>query len=288
MNNYTLVITTQPGVQPDQVKSAIETLLIRATPPVTLRFYGVAQPEEQTILVALASDGKREFIMKTLGNLEDRVPARLERIEWGNQVGGDIPMGPYQTATDRKMAETTAGVFPGFNYLWGDPYAKVEPQQEESRTYRPTRSENLRSVFAFVFLLSWFLFLAVDLALLSANKSFLPDSPLVMVVMQIWLLFSLFVGPPYVPWRLISSVTCDAEGISVKYWLGKPRRLAWSEIHSVHASLIELVLYSDQKPVHFTQRMSLHQDPILVKTILTNADLVYVKPFVYKRRNAPD
>jgi hypothetical protein len=292
VKNYTVVIKTlQPGVTPAQAQAAVENLLVFAQPPVTLSFSGAAQPEAGgAILVALSSDATRDFLASRLRELENRLPVRLERVEWGHP-----PATASAAAAPSAPSAEALKLSPTIRLLRTDAYADTAPQAEPARTYYPGAWSNLRGLLAFILQLAWVTLLILYIVTTRVNPQPFLQSEAMAWITQICLVGSFIVGPTYLPWRVITAFTCDLEGIEVRYLLNRaPRRRAWAEIYEMRVNPLELILLSGQQQVRFSakQRAGFSEEPALIKTIITRAGLRFagasLTHMLYKRPDAPE
>ena len=269
MRRYTARLQVGDGPDANAIRRAIDRELSRAT--LTYRLGAVAVTAPGVALAEVASDADRDTIARLLGALAARLPLRVETVGWGWLLTGDRP------------PDATGGL-----QSTDDPYADATPQPEPSRTYSYGGKPLLRLGAA-----------AAPVALLLFSLYVESNALGVSIWVLAILLYSLLgLRPELAPFRYVSWVHCDRQGIAAKYWWSAaPRRLAWGEVTALDLDLSRMVAVvrsarsSLRLPVDsFT---SPSEKGALLKTIQARAGLHFVEvvPFTsatYRRFDAPD
>jgi hypothetical protein len=267
MKRYTLVFRAAAEVEPAALRTAAEEALDRLHPRIACRMESAFRIDPQSIAVEISSEGKKEDLAQTLRAAEKKLPAALDRIEWGWDSGG--------TAADGRAAHP-------------DPLAAAAaasgPAVFESR---------LRTILPRYLLL---ILLSAILAVSGYEKFSGSDSTvwdlLFFGTYVLWLF--LLSGTPFNPFRLARRIECGDGGIAVFHrFRREPVRAGWGEIGGLDFSSEACILRTAGAPIRFAlgSGAGIPEEKILLKTIVERAQLRFVEgrfrtPF-YRRADAP-
>jgi hypothetical protein len=234
------------------------------------------------LLVEIASDAKKDYLMSVLKGIETRLPLMLWQVGWGWLVTpAPFPPDKYK-----------------IGYFGKDPFAGSQPQLEATKFYVVKNRSLIKIIASFgvlvltILLYTLSIFVYFKLPALFERYSFLFNA--------IWLFgFSLEIlnGSPVIPWMFPRRIQCDPSGIDIQYWLSSTsRRLEWREILSLTlSSNARYTLHSakNKYTLRFIDNHSLGSggEAMLIKTIIERASLHLVEANVsnlaYKRFDAP-
>jgi len=100
--------------------------------------------------------------------------------------------------------------------------------------------------------------------------------------------------------RQVASITCDAQALEFRYWLGLPIRLSWSDIYKIQIfenrekwCLVSTYVERPLLPAAFSMRQfdGITDSLILIKTMINRSNLLYAESVggnpIYRRFDAP-
>lgn len=269
MNRYTLKVNVLDGsVTEDNLKVAIEDILLRLHPRITYHLGQTSVSASGNAILEMASDGEKDFLESHLKGIEAKLPVTVEYLGWGWIVSDNVGLPANQSSRPPHLAA-------------------IEPATG-------TVSFML-SGKAFVLGYFWEIILTIILIfLLFARiylKKLLAIDFIYYVVFMLWLL-SLYETPldirPYA-----KKIDCDLTELTVTYWFKKEAvQVSWESIWSLeYKRNTWLIHHNKEKPIRFLTRDKFKNKSILLKTIVQRASLNLVESgigtSIYKRYEAP-
>lgn len=261
---FTLYLTCHPhcpDVDRGKLKNSLEDALFQAG---FLTQVAHIESMDEQLLVELHTEAPHTALGSVLRIPIKRLDVSIKEIEWG---------WVHAQALNKRNQEG----------VWADPYDEVPAQLEPEHTYRI-------SVDLVLLLLLPLLITTVALIFglwMLAGSLREPASGALGIIcglyFAIWgggALYSLFLTN-------IRSITCDREGITLRYWLRPTRRFAWSQICGIRVKPTRggQVCYirpcapsKPLLPVGFLSRgaYAMNDGEVIVKTIFRRAGLRFI------------
>ncbi len=264
MKRYTAKILLKDSqVTPDQVKSGLEQVLLRAPRPVPYRLGVVVEIPGGELLAEIATDIGRENLLQFIKKLESNLPVQVERLGWGWLVTGSQPVDSTNMMVGLRI----------------DPYLASMPQTEPSREYRYDPWQRFRFWAAIFF----YLVLLVAVVTIVLPVSSLQHSIWNLVYwlsILFWILLAAIDLPlPFSLWRQANCIRCDRDGIEVDYLLhSRPARIEWPDVQELQISGTRGIVRSRDRFLVF-QNFQVHgikDRSTLIKSIINRASLQFV------------
>jgi hypothetical protein len=272
MKRYTLRFKATGSVADDDLRTAVEDVLLHLHPGIIFRMGQAGRIDPQNVSVEIASEGKKEALFPPLKRIESKLPVTLVRIDWGWDSG--------ESSLISSLIQN-----PDFS---PDPLSNVAVSSGSEVFPSDGKMFWLRH---FVFLL-----LTLALGISFYYKFFDASSPvwdaLFLAIYIIWL-FSLN-GIQLNPWLLAKKIECGEAGLQVSYWFRRrPVRLRWADIWGMDFAHTACIIRSSPSSIKFAiqENSGFKKKNIILKTIMERASLRFVegrfwRPF-YRRADAP-
>jgi hypothetical protein len=273
MNRYCVRFSTADDtVRPEDLKPAVEEVLLDLHPRFTFRMGRSASIDPGRLTVEIESEAKKNVLLENLRPIERKLPVVLQAVDWGWE------------ADDRPDSASSAGALD-----WGrDPLARVEPLPVPV-VFLPVNNRLVyRYVLFGVLTLALLLFFIIRYAL---GRSFVSDL-IWLGFYSVWF-FSLNEIPIDIR-LLLEKIECAPEGLELTYRFPKNTvRLPWEDILDLEAGFAACAIRAEQKPIRFlaTEKAGFKQKDLILKTIIHRASLRFVEGnllrSVYRRGDAP-
>lgn len=259
MKRYSLTFrTTEKSVPSDDLRNAVDDVLLRMHPKYTYRLGRCTASESGRLVVEIESEAKKENLSERFRKIEQTLPVVLESVAWGWAEDG----GPE--------LESSRGPLD-----WGkDPLARIEPLPLPT-AFLPT---NQRLVFRFI------LFAILTLTLI---LSFLVRFVLgrILLMEMVWVAFYavwLFTLPeiPFDLRPLLEKIECAPDELVLSFLFpSRTVRLPWESIRELTAGFSGCTLRGEGKPVRFFLRGKggFREKNVILKTIVHRTSLRFVE-----------
>ncbi len=274
MKRYTLkFMLLDTKITCDQIRGAVEEVLLRLHPRITYKFMRVVVGEDGEVLAEIAMEGHKELLESAIKSKDWKLPVRLASIGWG------------WVANIVEERSSTPGT-PVYNL---DPLSSVNPLDGQGKFRLNKRRLWLRYIVLVITTLIMTLLIIANFI----HKYSPVLEGIYILVFLVWM-FSLNETPN--DFRVYAeNVICDQEELVVKYWFRKrPIQLRWEEIWGMNYSQPVCVVFRMDGKIRFllSERFGCKEQTLVLKTIAKRSDLNYVggnfNKMVYRRYNAPD
>jgi hypothetical protein len=247
------------------VKSAVEKTMLRSHTPLTLRFGAIGKDDKGDVLLEIATDVNKDFLITLLKNLGSIYPLKFEQLSWGWILSSQVT----QTKPGKRILS--------FN---DDPYATIEPQNDPVREYNCVTLFKIKFIASLVIIIFFVFSIVFRFILSSVARSYLNqhDDFTSTIFMLVWIIILSF-GIPLFPWRYVSSFRCTPETLAIKYFLRSSWiSLPWGQIQGLSVNYNGLTLQTNNREIKIVMGpdWSKETQKTLIKSILTNARLIHI------------
>ena len=270
MKRYTLKVKTlDSSVTPNDLKLAIENVLLPLHPRITYRLGQIMSGGSDTILAEIASDARKELLEPHLKDIQSKLPVTIEKLGWGWTLTGKPGSPPADQGSPEEFSANAVSQASSPSFLLG----------------------NRAFLWRYIFQMSLtFLLVALLIAGFFIEKSTLLDGTFT-VVFVVWIYF--LTDMPLDIWRYAKRIECEPAELVLTYWFRKPSvRLNWETIWGfAYKGKICILHHDDNKSTRFLVSYGYRDKEKLFKTIVSKASLNAVETgisqAVYKRYEAP-
>ena len=240
------------------LKDELERVLLRLHPRITYKIKHVYEDQNGMILAEIAMDEKKQLLEAELMSREWKIPVRLESMGWG-----------WLTKDKEEMS-----TMPSTSGIDFDPLATISALNGQVEFILSERKLWLRYISLLVSTAVMIMLLVV----ITYHKDLPVLQGIYIIGFLVWLI--VLNETPFDVRMYATKITCDQEGIKVKYWYRKlPKQIRWEEVQRMEFTEPVCQIFSEKKRIRLlvSEKFGCKEQKLVLKTIVDRACLNYVR-----------